>query len=97
MKVRYYKLFTLLKNRGIRIEGMRRRIGLFPSAIARIESNRMLDPFSLTLICRYFNCDIDDIMDYWFEDEQDVFYSKSILERYSYTPDRAIPKEFPAP
>lgn len=97
MKVRYYKLFELLKKRRMRFESMQRKIGLHPHAIARIESNRMLDPSSLFLICHYFGCTIDDIMEYWIEEERDTFASARLLERYSYTPPTIIPKEFKMP
>lgn len=97
MKVRYYKLLALLRKRGIRIESLRRRVGLFPSAIARIESNRMLDPYSLFLLCRYFECTVDDIMEYFHEEEQDTFYSSTVLKKYPYTPTPMIPKEFKTP
>ena len=97
MKIRYYKLFALLKERGIRVESLCRKAGLDPSALARIETNRILDPQALFLLCRYLECTIDDVMEYFNEDEPVSFYSARILERHSYTPTPPIPKEFKMP
>lgn len=97
MKIRYYKLFALLKERGIRVESLCRKVGLDPSALVRIETNRILDPHSLFLLCRYLECTVDDVMEYFNEEEQDCFYSPRVLEQHSYTPTPPIPKEFKIP
>ena len=93
-KIRYHNLHRLLRTHDITLEGLRQRLGLFPSEIVKIETERLISPTTLLLICKYFCCDVFDILDYFYEDEEDVFYSKRILESHSYVPKTYIKKEF---
>ena len=93
-KIRYYKLRALLRARNITLEGLRRHIALLPSDIVKIETERMLDPYPLYLVCQYLECDIPDIIDFLEGEEEDIFYSKRVLESHSYTPKTYRKKEF---
>ncbi|MBQ2719666.1 MAG: helix-turn-helix transcriptional regulator [Clostridia bacterium] len=93
MKIRYYKLFKVLKERGLTLEGLRRELGLFPSEIAKIETNRPVDLMTLIRICPYLGVDVFDILDV-FPEEDETFYNKRILEANSYTPKHWTKKEF---
>jgi hypothetical protein len=76
------------------LEGLRRHLALLPSDIIKIETERMLDPHPLYLICRYLECDIPDIIDFLGYGEEDIFYSRTVLESRSYTPKTYRKKEF---
>lgn len=93
MKIRYYKLFKVLKERGLTLEGLRRELGLVPSEIAKIETNRPVELMTLVRICPYLGVDVFDIMDV-FSEEDEVFYNKKILEENSYVPKHWMRKEF---
>lgn len=93
MKIRYYKLFKVLKERGLTLEGLRRELGLLPSEIAKIETNRPVELMTLVRICPYLDVDVFDIMDV-FSEEDEVFYNKKILEENSYVPKHWTRKEF---
>ena len=100
MKVRYYKLHKLLKEHHMTLEGLRQRLELLPSDIAKIETNRFVGIVPNLLICKYFRCDTYDIMEILPGDdteEDEMFYNKRILEKYSYTPKHYIKKEFDSP
>ncbi len=86
MKVRYYKLFDLMREKKVTLATLRLYLGLLPTEIAKIETNRLIDCTTLFLICKYFNCDTGDIMDIFLEDDPDVFYNKRILTKHSYIP-----------
>lgn len=96
MKIRYYKFFELLKKEHMTLASLRRRLGLFPSEIAKIETNRLPEMMTLFLICKYFRCDLPDLMDVFLEEEDDIFYNKRILTSHSYVPKKPVKKEFPA-
>ena len=100
MKIRYYKLHKMLKEHHMTLEGLRRKLELLPSDSAKIETNRFVGFLPNLLICKYFRCDTFDILDLLpgDEDEQDeIFYNKRTLEKYSYTPKRYTKKEFESP
>ena len=94
MKIRYYKFYELLKRENLTLESLRRKLGLFPSEIAMIETNRLPELMTLFLICKYFRCDLPDIFDA-FPEEDDVFFNERILTAHSYVPKKPIEKEFP--
>ena len=82
------------------LEGLRQRLELLPSDIAKIETNRFVGIVQNLLICKYFRCDTYDIMEILPGDdteEDEMFYNKRILEKYSYTPKHYIKKEFDSP
>ena len=93
-KIRYYKLRALLRARNISLDKLRRHVALLPSDIIKIETERMLDPHPLYLICQYLGCDIPDIIDFFGDEEEDIFYSKTVMESHSYTPKTYRKKEF---
>ena len=93
-KIRYYKLRALLKERGMTLEGLRERLGLLPSDMIKIETERPLAPFPLFLICEYLEKEAEELFDILPEEECDVYYSKRVLESHSYIPKRYIKKEF---
>ena len=93
-KIRYYKLRALLKERGMTLEGLRERLGLLPSDMIKIETERPLAPIPLFLICEYLEKDAEDLFDILSEEECDRFYSKRVLESHSYVPKRYTKKEF---
>ena len=82
------------------LEGLRQRLELLPSDIAKIETNRFVGIVPNLLICKYFRCDTYDIMEILPGDdteEDEMFYNKRILEKYSYTPKHYVKKEFDSP
>ena len=93
-KVRYYKLRAKLKARHTTLARVGKRLKLLPSDIIKLETERPLAPEPLSLLCRYLDCDIPDIMDILSEEEDEVFYSKTVLEANSYTPMPMRKKEF---
>ena len=100
MKIRYYKLQKMLKERHMTLEGLRQKLKLLPSDIAKIETNRFLGIIPNLLICKYFRCDTFDILEILpadEEEENELFYNKRILEKYSYTPKHYTKKEFASP
>ena len=96
-KIRFYKLRSLLAQHHTSLEGVRIQNGIFPSEIMRIETERLPSYLTLVLICRQFRCDIGDILEYFDEEEQDIFYNKRVLETHSYIPTPRPPKEFSVP
>ena len=100
MKIRYYKLEEILRKRGTTLEGLRRRLDLLPSDIAKIETNRFLGILPNLLICKYLRCDTFDLMDVFPEEDgtpPELFANWRMLEKYSYKPDHYIAKEFEYP
>ena len=95
MKIRYYKLFELLKREHMTLESLRRTLGLYPSEIAKIETNRLPEMMTLFLICKHFRCDLPDLMDAFPGDDEEIFYNKRILTSHSYVPEKPIEKKFP--
>lgn len=91
MKVRYYKLLALLKQRKRTLEGLRRELRLLPTEIEKIETNRLIGIDTIHKICTYFECDTDDIMDYDPQGEDGLFYNARLLESHSYIPPRKRP------
>ena len=82
------------------LEGLRRKLELLPSDIAKIETNRFLGFAPNLLICKYFRCDTFDILEILpgdEDEEKELFYNKRILEKYSYTPKHYRKKEFDSP
>ena len=96
-KIRYYKLKSLLAKHHTTLEGVRIQNKIFPSEIMKIETERLPSYLTLVLICRQFRCDIGDILDFFDEEERDIFYNKRVLEAHSYVPTPRPPKEFPSP
>ncbi len=86
MKVRYYKLLSLLKQRKKTLEGLRRELRLLPTEIEKIETNRLIGIDTLHKICTYFECDTDDIMDFDPKGEDGLFYNARLLQSHSYIP-----------
>ena len=100
MKIRYYKLHKLLKEHHMTLEGLRQKLELLPSDIPKIETNRFLGIAPNLLICKHFRCDTFDILEILpegEEEENEMFYNKRILEKYSYTPKHYIKKEVDSP
>lgn len=95
-KIRYYKLHHMLRERHMTLEGLRAKTRILPSDIIKIETERMLSPVVLSLICRFLKCDACDVFDIFDEEQDGPFYSKRILEQYSYTPKTYVKKEFDA-
>ena len=93
MKVRYYKLHQVLKEKKLSLEGLRRALGLFPTEIARIETNRLIDWPTLLRICAFLDVDIADVIE-CDPGEDELFYNAKILKSHSYVPKRYIKKEF---
>ena len=93
-RIRYYKLRALLRERDITLEGLRQRLELLPSDIVKIQTERLLDPEPLSLICKFFDCDVLDILDILSGEETEIFYSREILEKHSYVPKTYRKKEF---
>ena len=82
------------------LEGLRQKLRLLPSDIAKIETNRFLGIIPNALICQYFHCDTFDILELLPGDEEEqneMFYNKRTLEKYSYTPKHYTKKEFDSP
>ena len=100
MKIRYYKLEALLRKHDTTLEGLRRRLNLLPSDIAKIETNRFLGILPNLLICKHLRCDTFDLMDVFPEAPgvpPELFANRRTLEKYSYTPDHYVAKEFEYP
>ena len=93
-KIRYHKLREILRTRHMTLDGLRARLGIFPSEIIKIETEQMISPVTMLLICKFFACDAFDILDYFYEDEEDIFYSRRVLESHSYIPRFPTKKEF---
>lgn len=98
-KIRYYKLMKLLKENHMTLEGLRKKLKLLPSDIAKIETNRLPSFAALVLICKHFRCDIPDILEALITDDEEyeMFYNKRTLEKYSYTPKHYTKKDFDSP
>ena len=83
------------------LEGLRQKLKLLPSDIAKIETNRFFGFAPLVLICKFFRCDTYEILDILplDEDEKDseMFYNKRTLEKHSYTPKHYTKKDFDSP
>ena len=100
MNVCYRKLMKLLKSQDINLVGLRRRLNLLPSDIAKIETNRFIGVVPNLMICKYFRCDTFDIMEILpqpADGEVTLTCNKRILESHSYTPKVPIEKEFQPP
>ena len=100
MKIRYYKLHKMLKEHNMTLEGLRRKLALLPSDIAKIETNRFLGIIPNLLVCKYFRGDTFDILEILPEnegEEDELFYNKRTLEKYSYTPKHYTQKEVNSP
>ena len=93
MKVRYYKLHQVLKDKKLSLEGLRRELELLPSEIAKIETNRLIGEGTLLRICAALHVDIGDIIECDIGDDE-VFYNTKILKSHSYVPKEYIKKEF---
>jgi DNA-binding XRE family transcriptional regulator len=87
----------LLSQHHTSLEGVRLKNRLFPSEIMKIETERLPSITTLLLICKQFRCDIPDILDFFDEEERDIFYNRRVLEANSYTPTPLIRKEFTIP
>ena len=93
-EIRYHNLRKKLNERHMTLEGLRRRLRLLPSDIIKIETERPLDPIPLYRICKFFDCDVPDLMVFLSNEEQEIFYSRRILETNSYVPMPMRKKEF---
>ncbi len=86
MKVRYYKLFKLLtmKKQGT-FPTFAKRLGLLPTEIEKIETNRLPSSETLHAICEALECDIDDMMDIFLtEEDDDVYFNGRLLRKNKY-------------
>lgn len=93
-EIRYHKLRAKLRERNMTFEGLRIKLALLPSDIVKLQTDRLLDPEPLHMICQFLGCDVPDIMDVLSNEERDIFYSREILESHSYTPKTYRKKEF---
>ncbi len=93
MKIRYYKLQKTLKNKKLSPEGLRRRLGLLPTEIGKIETNRRIGFYTLLRTCALLDADIPDILETQRGDDE-TFFNERILRSHSYVPKGHIKKEF---
>ncbi len=93
MKIRYYRLHSVLKEKKLSLEGLRRQLGLLPTEIAKIETNRLIDCPTLLRICAHLDVDIGDVIEFD-PGEDELFYNARLLKSHSYVPATPIKKEF---
>lgn len=60
----YYKLDSLLKNRGIKKIDLQRKIGISPSTMANFSKNKFVAMSIIDKICHELECQPGDIMTY---------------------------------
>ena len=65
----YNRLWILLINRGIKRSQLISLAGLNSSALAKMGKNQPVTMDTLGKLCQYFNCNIEDIVEFVPEDE----------------------------
>ena len=66
----YYKLDSLLKNKGIKKIDLQRKLGISPSTMANFSKNKFVAMSIIDKICHELECQPGDIMEYVDESEQ---------------------------
>ena len=64
MAVNYNKLWKILIDKGMRKEDLRLQAGLTTNVIAKLGRNENVNTKALAKICKVFDCNIGDIMDF---------------------------------
>jgi DNA-binding Xre family transcriptional regulator len=63
MDVCYNKLFKLLIDKGMNKTTFAKEVGISSSTLAKLSKNENVNLHILVKICRYFDCDINDILE----------------------------------
>ena len=93
MQLRYYKFLSILKEKNLSLEGLRRKLDLLPTEIAKIETNRLISMPTLMRICSHLDLDVNDVVE-TYHGEDELFFNARILRSHSYVPKKYIKKEF---
>lgn len=64
----YYKLDSLLENKGIKKIDLQRKLGISPSTMANFSKNKYVAMSIIDKICKELQCQPGDIMSYIDED-----------------------------
>ncbi len=83
-EIRYYRLFSLLREKGYPPNKIGNLLGLDPADFARIETHRVVDPFVLSRICLLLQCDLDSILETCRERKPAFFINYRLLNSHSY-------------
>ena len=93
MKIRYYQFLSTLKEKRLSLEGLRRKLNLLPTEIAKIETNRLISMPTLMRICSHLDLDVNNVTEVY-QGEDELFFNARILRSHSYVPKKHIKKEF---
>lgn len=68
----YYKLDSLLENKGIKKIDLQRKLGISPSTMANFSKNKYVAMSIIDKICKELQCQPGDIMSYVDEDNAEI-------------------------
>lgn len=63
MDVSYNKLFKLLIDKELKKTEFAKEIGISANTLAKLSRNELVSMEIIVRICRYFQCNVDDILD----------------------------------
>lgn len=63
MDVSYNKLFKLLIDKELKKTEFAKEIGISANTLAKLSRNELVSMEIIVRICRYFECNVDDILD----------------------------------
>lgn len=63
MDVSYNKLFKLLIDKELKKTEFAKEIGISANTLAKLSRNEFVSMEIIVRICRYFQCNVDDILD----------------------------------
>ena len=67
--ITYYKLDSLLENKGMKRIDLQRKLGISPSTMANFSKNKYVAMSIIDKICKELQCQPGDIMSYVDEDD----------------------------
>ena len=63
MDVSYKKLFKLLIDKDLKKTEFAKQAGISPNTLAKLSKNEFVSMEIMVRICRFLDCNIDDVMD----------------------------------
>lgn len=69
--ISYDRLWQTMKERGITQYSLIKNFGISPAQITRLKRNESVSTHTIEVFCRILDCNVEDIMQYVKENEQE--------------------------
>ena len=69
--ISYNRLWLTMKERGVTQYSLIKNFGISPAQITRLKRNESVSTHTIEVFCRILDCNVEDIMQYVKENEQE--------------------------